>query len=135
MQRRHSSPLASDAPQLWLRDGFVAVCEGSALTLHDVVDDDDAAAERPLLRERFCCALTRFRSDSDGASGRAANVLQGIDIRAGWVAGGTSSGLVLLLRLSDAPADGGSWDEPHVLELAGHSKVVACLCIEPAGER
>ena len=125
--KRFTAPLEHSSAHIWICPPFVGVCDGAKLIVYAA----DCEGDTPLLNEQFHCFLEQF--GNAGRAGRAANVLHGVDIRAGWIAGGTASGTVLLLRLAKAPTDGSRWADAEVIELVGHSKVVGFLCIDAPG--
>lgn len=129
---RHPLPGSSGSTRVWLRWPYLAVCDGALVQVFDAAagaeggsSAGNAAEGAPLqCLRRF--SLARYNTGA-AASGRGANVLHGLDVRAGCLVGGTASGTVLHVKLA---GDGGpaTYDaEPTVHELNGHTKVVSCV--------
>ena len=126
-------PSATQA-NVWLRWPYLVVCDGDLVQVFDAhtpaEGSSSAGDEASSAGDSFECvhqfSLARYHVGA-AASGRGANVLHGLDVRAGCLVGGTASGLVLHVVL---PPSGGSLPtplagaEPTICELAGHTKVV-----------
>ncbi|KAL3921936.1 MAG: hypothetical protein SGPRY_004730, partial [Prymnesium sp.] len=128
MTRRLSRPLPStEPPQLWLRHPFVALCSGAELSLHTL--QDRALDDSSLLTHHSHCTLPAAYCQP--RAGLGGNALHGFDIRAGWLAGGTTTGSILLIPLHPE----GALQREAMRVLEGHAKVVSWLCIHTSGER
>jgi len=128
---RHPLPGSSGSTRVWLRWPYLAVCDGALVQVFSAAAGAEggssagSAAEGAPLQCLRRFSLARYNTGA-AASGRGANVLHGLDVRAGCLVGGTASGSVLHVELG---AGGGSSDdaEPAVHELNGHTKVVSCV--------
>lgn len=128
MARHLSRPLPStEPPQLWLRHPFVALCSGAELSLHTL--QDRALDDSSLLTHHSHCTLPAAYCQPRAGLGGSA--LHGFDIRAGWLAGGTTTGSILLIPLHSERA----LQREAMRVLEGHAKVVSWLCIHTSGER
>ena len=101
---RHPLPGSSGSTRVWLRWPYLAVCDGALVQVFSAAagaeggsSAGNAAEGAPLqCLRRF--SLARYNTGA-AASGRGANVLHGLDVRAGCLVGGTASGLVLHVEL------------------------------------
>ena len=125
--RTFTAPVSGPTPHIWLRWPRVAVCTGESLAVYE-----ESGEEHQLLRLRFTASMASLGGGVPIINGKASNVVQGLDVRRGWLVAGTQGGRVLAIRLADAPADGSAWASPSALELTGHSKVVGFLRLEPS---
>ena len=127
-------PSATPA-NVWLRWPYLVVCDGALVQVFDALSpaegsssagDEAGSAGDSFLQCVHQFSLARYHVGA-AASGRGANVLHGLDVRAGCLVGGTASGLVLHVVL---PPSGGGLANPLagadlvVRELVGHTKVV-----------
>jgi hypothetical protein len=121
-------PSATQA-NVWLRWPYLVVCDGALVQVFDAgssAGDEAGSAGDSFLQCVHQFSLARYHVGA-ATSGRGANVLHGLDVRAGCLVGGTASGVVLHVVL---PPSGGSLPtplagaEPTIRELAGHTKVV-----------
>jgi hypothetical protein len=112
---------AGHSPSVWLRWPYLVACERADVRIYHCTERDDA------LHLHSTLSLSRYRG-AELASGRGAHVLQCVDVRCGWLVGGTSSGMVLALAL-DAAASAAA-----PLECAGHTKVVSATVLSPDGQ-
>ena len=126
-------PSATQA-NVWLRWPYLVVCDGGLVQVFDAhtpaegsrsAGDEAGSVGDSFLQCVHRFSLARYHVGA-AATGRGANVLHGLDVRAGCLVGGTASGLVLHVVL---PPSGGSLPtpltgaEPKICELAGHTKV------------
>ena len=131
-------PSATQA-NVWLRWPYLVVCDGGLVQVFDAhtpaegsrsAGDEAGSVGDSFLQCVHQFSLARYHVGA-AATGRGANVLHGLDVRAGCLVGGTASGLVLHVVL---PPSGGSLPtplagaEPKICELAGHTKVSYLLC-------
>ena len=132
-------PSATPA-NVWLRWPYLVVCDGALVQVFDVhtptegsssAGDSEAGSAGdsfPQCVHQF--SLARYHTGA-AESGRGANVLHGLDVRAGCLVGGTASGLVLHVVLPPTLVAGA---EPVVRELVGHTKVVGFVQLAHAPE-
>ena len=120
-------PSATQA-NVWLRWPYLVVCDGGLVQVFDAhtpaegsrsAGDEAGSVGDSFLQCVHQFSLPRYHVGA-AATGRGANVLHGLDVRAGCLVGGTASGLVLHVAL---PPSGGSL--PTIGELVGHTKVLA----------
>ena len=83
--------LTGSVPSVWLRWPFLIVCEHDALRIFEYGEN--------ALHLHSELSLSLYAGGAALASGRGAQVLQSVDVRGDWLAGGTSKGLVIALSL------------------------------------